>query len=33
MTQKRKSYAKSGRKFQLKRLPRKVETMQLVGFV
>ncbi len=33
MTQKKKSYAKSGRKFQLKRLPRKVERMQLLGNV
>ena len=33
MTRKKKSHAKSGRKFLLKRLPRKVETMQLVGAV
>lgn len=33
MTQKKKSYAKSGRKFRLKRLPRKVERMQLLGNV
>ena len=33
MTRKRKSYAKLGRKFRLKRLPRKTERMNLVSNV
>lgn len=33
MTRNKKSYAKSARKFRLKRLPRRVERMQLLGNV